>query len=134
MKNQNDLIITIVAIVIALGVSATFFFTKREPVKPADPTPVPTATAALQPGKVVSVAGLPGGGTGGPTGGGMAGAGGMRKVMPGAAGMPGAPGGPGGMMMPGRPGGPGMPSAPGAPGGGKKQLPGPLGTTNMGGK
>ncbi len=62
MKNQNDLIISIVCGVLALGAAITFYFTKEVPVAPASPQVVPTGRAQLQPGAVVFADQLPGGG------------------------------------------------------------------------
>jgi len=76
LKNQNDLIISIVCGVLAIGAAITFYFTKREPVAPAPPESVPTARAQLQPGAVVYADSLPGGSSSGPGGGGAAGFGG----------------------------------------------------------
>lgn len=74
MKNQNDLIISIVCGVLALGAAITFYFTKEVPVAPASPQVVPTGRAQLQPGAVVFADSLPGGG--GQSGGGGGGFGG----------------------------------------------------------
>ncbi|MBS1723751.1 MAG: hypothetical protein JSS66_12450 [Armatimonadetes bacterium] len=68
MKNQNDMIVMIVAAVLGLGVGLGFFFAgKRTVNKPADPQPVPVAAAKPQEGSVVMANGLPGasGGSGG---------------------------------------------------------------------
>lgn len=75
MKNQNDLIISIVCGVLALGAAITFYFTKEVPVAPASPQVVPTGRAQLQPGAVVFADSLPGGGgqSGGGGGGGFGG-------------------------------------------------------------
>lgn len=55
MKNQNDLIVIIVAVFLALCSVAYFFFGKRTVVKPADPTPV-NVTAAKPAEGAVSMA------------------------------------------------------------------------------
>lgn len=60
MKSQNDMIFSIVAIVLALIFGAVFYFTKREPVKPADPQQVPLAKPEFSPGTVVMSNSLPG--------------------------------------------------------------------------
>ncbi len=60
MKSQNDMIFSIVAIVLALIFGAVFYFTKREPVKPADPQQVPLSKPEFQPGTVVMGNSLPG--------------------------------------------------------------------------
>lgn len=81
MKSQNDLIVSVVAGVIAIGAFCGLFFTKREPVSPAPPTPVPIDEAQPQEGAVTYAASLPSGsgsgGFGGPArpagGGGRAG-------------------------------------------------------------
>jgi hypothetical protein len=110
MKNQNDLIISIVCGVLALGGVATLYFTKRDPKTPtAAPKPVLTAPAV----PTVAVAranSLPGGGSA--PGGVGSFAGGRRGGGP--SGIPtGAPGGiPIGAPIGGVPTG-----APGAPSG-----------------
>ena len=79
MKNQNDLIGLIVAIVVGLGGIATFaFFMKPEVPAVTAPAPVNTTDAALPVGSVTYVTALPGGGTGGAGGGGGFGGGGAR--------------------------------------------------------
>ncbi len=92
MKNQNDMIFSITAIVLALIFGAVFFFTKREPVKPSDPTPVPLSKPQFAPGTVVMANSLPGASsTPGGAGGGAAApsAGGQGPAMSG--GVPGRP-------------------------------------------
>jgi hypothetical protein len=123
MKNQNDLIISIVAIVLALIIAGVCFGTRREPSAPAAPEPVNLAPAALPQGDVVWATGLPSGGGSG--GGGVAGGG---RGAPMGMGM-------GGGMTGGRGmGGPGV-GGPGAPGGGKMGGPGAMGgPSTMGGK
>lgn len=90
MKNQNDLIGLIVAIVVGLGGILTFFFMKPTPPTVAAPTAVSVAEAKLSEGSVTYTAALPGGSSGGAMGGGFGGPmmGGMRG--------PSGPGGPGG--------------------------------------
>ena len=60
MKSQNDMIVAISAGVLALIGVAAFAFTPPEVIKPADPTPVPTAPAQFTPGAVVMGKALPG--------------------------------------------------------------------------
>ncbi|MGV3618670.1 MAG: hypothetical protein ACO1SV_25385 [Fimbriimonas sp.] len=107
MKNQNDLIFSIVAAVIGIGFAAGFYFTKREPIAPPAPQTVPTAAVALPAPEPARSNGLSGGGNA-------------------AGGFPGGGRGPGGGgMMPGGPSGPsGMPGMPGRPGGGGGMRPG----------
>jgi len=104
VKNQNDLIGLIVAIVVGLGGILTFFFMKPTPPTVAAPTAVSVTDAKLSEGAVTYTAALPGGSSGG-MGGGMAG---------------GMAGGFGGPSMGGSRGGPGgpPPGAMGAPAGG----------------
>lgn len=111
MKNQNDLIALIVAIVVGLGGIATFaFFMKPEVPNVTAPAPVNTTEAALPQGAVSYTAALPGGGsnTGG-GGGGFAGRGGAAGGFGGPA---------AGMARGGAPAGPSA-GAPGAPPAGK---------------
>ncbi len=109
MKNQNDLIISIVAIVLALIIAGVCFGTKREPVAPPAPEKVNLTPPALPAGDVVMSNSLPGASSGAGGGGGFGGRGGAGGgLMGGAVGAPsGAIGGGGG----GRPsmglGGPG---------------------------
>lgn len=106
MKNQNDLIISIVAIVLALIIAGVCFGTKREPMKPADPEKVNLAAPTLPQGDVVMANSLSGSGSagGGPAGfGPPAGVGGGagRPGGFGPAGMGGpAKGGKAGLMSP----------------------------------
>lgn len=85
MKNQNDLIISIVAVVLALIISSVLFFTKREPVQPAAPTAVVLTPPALPEGSVTMANALPGAGAGG-AGGRMGGPGGPPMGMGGPGG------------------------------------------------
>ena len=98
-NNQNDLIISIVAIVLALIIAGVCFGTKREPVQPAPPEKVNLAPPTLPQGDVVMASSLPGasGGGSGP-GGGFGGRGGGPMM----SGVQGAGGGPmaGGMGGP----------------------------------
>ncbi|MCC7230776.1 MAG: hypothetical protein IT203_10315 [Fimbriimonadaceae bacterium] len=77
MKNQNDLIISIVAIVLALIIAGVCFGTKREPIAPPAPETVNLAPATLPQGDVVMASSLPGAGStgSGSQGGGAGGAG-----------------------------------------------------------
>lgn len=98
MKNQNDLIIAISAVVLMLIGIGVSYATARKPVKPAPPQTVIVTPAQMPEGSVqfanalpaASESNIPGGSTAG--GGGMAGlaggpAGGVRKKGPmGAAG------------------------------------------------
>lgn len=111
MKNQNDLIISIVAAVLGIGFSIAFFFMKRVPVTPTPPQQVVTTKLALPAADPVMANGLSGGGN---AAGGMGGPGGMPGGIPGMGpmGRPGGMGGPG-MGPMGRPGGMGGPGMPG---------------------
>jgi hypothetical protein len=82
MKNQNDLIFSIVAIVVFLIAFFVCYGTKPEPVKPASPAPVVLAEPALPTGVTPVLANeLPGGGSGGGSGlGSPSGAGAGRSV------------------------------------------------------
>jgi hypothetical protein len=90
MKNQNDMIFSIVAVVVALIVLGICWGTKRDPQAPAAPEKVITSDPALPGGDVVMANALPGAGSntgvdgGGATGG--AGRPGGKKQMPSAAG------------------------------------------------
>lgn len=69
MKNQNDLIISIVAIVLALIIAGVCFGTKREPSTIATPEKVVLTPPVLPQGDVVMASALPGGsGSGAPGG------------------------------------------------------------------
>ena len=70
MKSQNDLIISIVAGVFAIGFALGFFFTKREPGSPAAAPKVNTAPVQLPAATVSYKSGLGGGGAAGGFGGG----------------------------------------------------------------
>ncbi len=59
MKNQNDLIISIVAIVLALIIAGVCFGTKREPVAQPAPEVVILTPPALPQGDVVMANALP---------------------------------------------------------------------------
>lgn len=93
MKNQNDIIISAVAIVLALIFFSVFYFTQAQPVKPAPPEQVITTPATFQPGAVVMADKLPGGSAqqgGAPAGGRQVG------MAPGPGARPGGPPPPGG--------------------------------------
>jgi hypothetical protein len=62
MKNQNDLIFSIVGAVLGIGFSVAFFFMKRDPVSPPAPQQVVTAQLAYPAAAPVVANGLPGGG------------------------------------------------------------------------
>jgi hypothetical protein len=77
MKNQNDLIVIGVSVLLSIGFALFFFFTKREPVTPAAPTEVITSAPIYPTNTQPSMAAsLPGGGGGAPAGGMMGGMGG----------------------------------------------------------
>jgi hypothetical protein len=81
MKNQLDLIVSIVAAVLAIGVCLTFFFTQRKPQTLPEPEKIALSPVALPTGSVVMANSLPGGGSstgGAPATGGFGGAGGTR--------------------------------------------------------
>ena len=89
MKNQNDLIISIVAIVLALIIAGVCFGTKREPAVIPAPEKVNLAPPQLPQGDVVMANSLPGasgsqgsgsGGFGAPTAGMVGGGGGKPSV------------------------------------------------------
>jgi len=90
MKNQNDLIVSIVAAVFAIGFATGFYFTQRKPVEPTPAPKVVTTAVALPATSVVFSNGLAGGAAAGP-GGGFGAAGGR-----GPGGPPAGFGGPGG--------------------------------------
>jgi preprotein translocase subunit SecD len=117
VKNQNDLIVLIVAFVVLVGGTLTCFFMKPQPTKPTAPAEVDVTAPQLPSQSVVFVNGLSGGGSGSGRslpgmGGGKLGALGNRS-MGGSMGMP-----------PGFGGG-GMPGMPGAVGGGRAMPGGP---------
>ena len=90
-NNQNDIIISAVAIVLALIIAGVCFGTKREPIAPAAPEAVNLTKPALPQGDVVMASSLPGasGGSGG--GGGFGGAGGPSGIGGGFGGRGGGP-------------------------------------------
>ncbi len=88
MKNQNDMIVSIVAIVVALIALGILYGTKPDPVIPAQSPAVDTAAPTLGAVEVPMTNGV---GSGGATGGGGAGTSGARGFAP--AGLQGAGGG-----------------------------------------
>ena len=94
MKNQSDLIVTVVAVLCMLIGVGVFFGTKKEAVKPAPPEAVVQAPLQLPAANVIMANSLPGGGGGGAAagfGGGRVGGmgmgpGGGRGPMPAAGG------------------------------------------------
>jgi hypothetical protein len=100
MKNQNDIIISVVALVLVGIVFLVAFFTKHDPVPATMPEVIETKMPPLPASDIVVTDALPGGQNGG-------GGGGMGS---GPAGMGGMGGGSAPMM--GRPGGRGGPGAP----------------------
>jgi hypothetical protein len=80
MKNQNDLIISIVCGVLAIGGITTLYFTKRVPETPSAVTKANVTAPVLPAGSTKMTNGLAGGGT----------------AAGGFAGLAGGPGGPGG--------------------------------------
>lgn len=87
MKNQNDLIVIGVSVLLSIGFALFFFFTKREPMTPGAPTQVITS-APIYPTNTqpVMAASLPGGGSSGAAAGGMGGfGGGMSGGRPGGS-------------------------------------------------
>ncbi len=73
MKNQNDLIVAGAVVLVCIGVSLGFMFTKREPVVIADPPRVVTEDAKPAAASVTYANSLPGASGGsGSSGGGMA--------------------------------------------------------------
>ncbi|CAN5421119.1 hypothetical protein BH11ARM1_BH11ARM1_06910 [soil metagenome] len=100
MKNQNDLIFSIVFLVLGLGCAAACFFMKPEPASVPDPTPVNLTAPKVTPMAVSYANSLPGGKSNGQ--GGAGGFGGGMGMMGGPGGVPGGPGGgmggPGGRM------------------------------------
>jgi len=60
MKNQLDLIISVVALILAFIFAGIFYGTKRTITKPPEPTKVNTAALALPTGDVKFANSLPG--------------------------------------------------------------------------
>ncbi len=97
MKNQNDLIISIVAVVLALIFGGVFMATARQPVKPGPPETVVVSDAKMPEGAVKFTDALPGASaTGQNTAGGGGGGGGGKLGAGGGAGRMGGGGGGGG--------------------------------------
>ncbi|MBV6457990.1 MAG: hypothetical protein HONBIEJF_01111 [Fimbriimonadaceae bacterium] len=71
MKSQNDLIFTIVAIIIAIGALAGTYFTKPEPQTFSPPEQVVVSDPQYPAGSVTYAPSLPGSGNQGGGGGGM---------------------------------------------------------------
>lgn len=97
MKNQNDLIVTVATVVLALVAITAFYFTKPEPKQPPAPEKVLTAAPQLPAGDVqfaTSLPGATGGGAarGGGGGGATRGGGGTRPQDDGPIGVTGAGG------------------------------------------
>ena len=108
MKDQTNLIFSIVAVVVALGCALAFYFTMRPAMTEPAVTTVPTADVALPEGSVSYANALPNAGQGG---GGSAGGPGGPSGFPGGSPRGGAPAGaPGG-------GGPPVPTGFSAAGG-----------------
>lgn len=101
MKNQNDLIFSIVFGVLGLVAAGIAFGTKPEPPTIPPPPTINVADAALPTTAVVYGNALPGGTTAGGTAGGPGGPGGFPGGFPGGPPGRGPSGGPGGV-----PGGP----------------------------
>lgn len=60
MKNQNDLIVAGAVVLVCIGVSLAFMFTKRDPGKPNDPPAVVTKDAEPAAASVTYANSLPG--------------------------------------------------------------------------
>ena len=92
MKNQNDLIVRIVAVVLALIAIGVIIYNQPQPYAPPAPEQVPVVKLELPAGTVVRTKGLPGGtntgasGNSGSTGLAPAPAGGGRQFSPSASG------------------------------------------------
>jgi hypothetical protein len=69
LKSQTDMIVAIVAVLLALIMAGVFFGTKRKPVQPAPPEQVNVSPPQYKQGSVVYSNSLPGGGGGGAQGG-----------------------------------------------------------------
>lgn len=71
VKNQNDLIVSVTAGVLALGTAAAFYFTKPEPEQKPNPAPVVITDAEIKAASVVYTNSIsPSGANGGQAGGG----------------------------------------------------------------
>lgn len=87
-NNTNDIIFSVVAIVLFGIVAAVSFFTRREPVAPAAPAPVSTQLPPIPASDVVLADNLPGSGNQNGQGGGLGARGGAPQVMSGGGGQP----------------------------------------------
>ncbi|MEX2242743.1 MAG: hypothetical protein WD716_02735 [Fimbriimonadaceae bacterium] len=90
MKNQNDLIVAGAVVLVCIGVILGFYFTKRDPVAPPNPTPVVITDAEPAAATVTYANSLPGGGGGTGGGGAPSGAGrgaGLGPAAPGSMGI-----------------------------------------------
>ena len=101
MKNQNDMIISIVSVVLALIVAGVLFATQPEPPAPVPVAQITTAKAELPQGDVVMANSLPGAAQGGGGGGGAGGGGGLSMGGGRATGAPATVGAGGGRKAPG---------------------------------
>lgn len=73
VKNQNDLIVSVTAGVLALGTAAAFYFTKPEPETKPNPAPVVVNAAEIKAASVVYTNSIsPSGANGGQAAGGGA--------------------------------------------------------------
>ncbi|HSI73852.1 MAG TPA: hypothetical protein VK934_11815 [Fimbriimonas sp.] len=103
--NQNDLIVSIVAVVLGLGFSAAFFFLQRKPISVAAPQSVVTSAPELPTGSVTMANALPGASAAAGGGGGFGGPSGPAGFSSGPSGpsmgMSGGPGASGGKNRPG---------------------------------
>lgn len=82
MKNQTDLIVMIVSGVLAIGAAAAMYFTKPQPVIPAQPAAINVKAAELPAGDVKMASSLPNAGSGGGTAAGGGPRGGGRGAAP----------------------------------------------------
>ena len=80
MKNQNDLIVSAVSIVIGLILAIVFYATAPTVNKPSDPTTVDTSPPKLPVGSVQYANSLPGANSGGGSRGGRRGGGGGASM------------------------------------------------------
>jgi hypothetical protein len=112
MKNQNDIIISVVALVLVGIVFLVAFFTKHDPVMAPAPEVIDTKMPPMPASDIVQADALPGGQGSGGGGGGFGGPGRGGKPSFGAAGVGGPPGTRPSGGLPGVPGGLGGGSAP----------------------
>jgi hypothetical protein len=82
VKSQTDMIVSIVAVLLALIMAGVFFGTKPDPQKPAPPQAVNVTAPQYPPGSVVFANGLGGSSTGAP---GAGGGGGLARPAGGGA-------------------------------------------------